>query len=831
MPGFAPLAAAPLGSVGGVASRHAVAAGSLALQEQAHIDLRASASAAGIAPGLTGEAAAGGKVEASGSFGIAGIVGEAQVGTETYGVVTGAILSLEGTVGVRAATTSAAVGTFAAILLARSSPVSTIRADGTVPLVGAQSATSGISGSAVPLWRVLSNTDAGAAIDGQVVEGRLLLLEGTGQGHAATQAQGFGTVGLGGDARLSVAALAHAESGAAVAGTTTGLASLGLTLTSDFGLTGSASGISLRVREASASVEISLPGQSSGTLSLGAGLVSLYAWQGAAQGRGTVQAQSSGVIDITRASAVEVYVGATAGRLIPLGGDAVGHTVSRVEARSAVVTAGLGRTVLTTRADLSGELAFELLVAAEIGTTARANGALDAAALFDVSAPIGLVASDRLGLGLEARGLSMATAQTAEAGLSLGGHAQAPVLGAAAADASLAVQAASAGHVALLLTAEPQLALAASMAGRARLRADLQGPWAVSGLGDAALMVSAGTHTAFLPLAGSLRADLAVRAAAQEQIAFARDSLGEVGIDAVSVPALELGLVAIGRLAIHGTSADILAFNGASGTAVALAGGLQDQLALDAAAATLAGVTSFSGSEVPLSGVAYARAATKALVFGSVKIARSSDAMVAVSGQAQPALPLLGAAVLSNAITASSSAGALPVVLVARVLAEIAAAAGSGLAVTGAATGGLAIAVQSAGGFHVERDGSADVAVTGETARIIAFPGRGSAAVAIDAGTESVFLTRLSGNGATRILMRLMGEAVHAEGTAQSSVAIAAGMQDEPWMTMLQVRGFRAPPGLRRRAPPDALQGGSVMSHGRSGILLSEPRSGRILRG
>ncbi|WP_375572750.1 hypothetical protein ABWH93_06630 [Seohaeicola saemankumensis] len=831
MPGFAPLAAVPLGSVGGFASRQAAAAGSLALQGQAHVGLRASGSAEGIAPGFTGKAAAGGTVEASGSFSTAVITGQAQGDTATRGIATGAILSLEGTVGVRATTTAAAVGTLGTVLLARSSPVSAIRADGAVPLDGAQDATSRVSGSAAPLWQVLSHADAAAAINGQVFEGRLLPLEGTGQGHAAPQAQGFGTVDLGGDARLAVAALAHAESGVTAAGTAMGILSLGLTLASDFGLTGAASGISLRVREASASVEIGLQGQSTGALLLNAGLVSLYAWQGAAQGRGTVQAQSSGVIDITRASAVEVHVGATAGRLIPLGGGAAAHSVSRVEAQSAVVSAGLGLAVLTTRVDISGELASELVAAAETGTMARASGTLGTAALFEISAPIGLVASDRLGLGLDARGLSLAAARTAEAGLLLDGQARAALLGAAAADARLAVQVASAGHVGLWLTAEPQLALAASMAGRAGLRADLQGPVAILGSSRSRLEVSAGSQTASLPLAGSLRADLVVRAAAQGQIAFARDSLGEVGIDAVSVPALELGLVATGRLATHGTSADILAVNGVSGAAVALACGLQDQLALDGTAATLVGVTSLSRSDVPLSGVAYARATTKALVFGSFTVARNSDATVAVSGRAQPALPLLGAAVLSNAITATSSDGALPVALVARVLAEIAAAAGSVLTVTGAATAGLAIAGQSVGELHVGRDGSADVAIAGETARVIAFPGRGSAAVANDAGTVSVFLVGLSGTGASGILMRLVGEAIQGGGNARSSVAIVAAVQDEPLSTMLLARGFRAPPGLRRRATPDTVQSGSVMSHGRGGILLSELRTGRILRG
>ncbi|WP_375569672.1 hypothetical protein ABWH93_16910 [Seohaeicola saemankumensis] len=830
MPGFAPLATAPLGSVGGVASRHAAAVGDFAMQGEALAGLRASVAVYDDAPAFIGEAEGRGTVDAAGGVGTAGLAGQAQGDTATHASVAAAILSLEGAVRVRAATTAAAVGTLGAILLARSRPVSTIHADGTVPLTGAQSATNPISGSAVPLLQVLSHADAAAAIDGQVNLGRLLSLEGTGQGRAEHRAEGAGTIGLTGKAWLAVAALAHAETGVAAAGTAAGMASLGLTLAYDFGLTGAASGISLRVRVASASVEISLTGQSTVSLLLNAGLVSLYSSLGAVKGRGTVQALSSGVINITRASAVEVHVGATAGRLIPLGGDAVGHTVSRVEAGSAVVSAGLGRAVLTIRVDLSGEVSFELVASAEIGTTARASDALGTAALFDVSAPIELEASDRLWLDLDASGLSLGTAQAAGA-LLPDGHAQGAVLGAAAADARLAVQAACAGYVGLSLTAEPQLALAASVDGRAGLRADLLQPVMILGSSRSRLEVSAGAQTASLPLAGSLGAEPTVRAAAQGQIAFARDSLGEVGIDAVSVPALGLGLVATGRLVTRGTSAGALAIWGASSAAAALAGGLQDQFALETAAGTLAVITGFGRSGVAHAGVGHAQITSKALAFGAVTVGRQSDGDVAVVGKAQPALPIAGAAVLGGWVTGFSSNGVAPLSLEVRLSASISVAAGSRLTVTGAATGGVALLGQSAGRFQVGRDGSAEVAVTGETARIIAFPGRGVAAVANDAGTGSSFLMVLNGTGESRILMRLVGEAVQGEGNARSCVAIGVVVQDEPWAALLQARGFRAPPGLRRRAPPDTMQGGSVMSHARGGVLLSEPRTGLILRG
>lgn len=831
MPGFAPLAAATLGSVRGVSSRQAAAVGHLALQGQAHVDLRASASAEGIAPGFAGEVATGGTVDVARSLGAAGIAGQAQGDTASHGLAAGAVLSLKAVVGVRAATTVAAVGTLGVILLARSSPASTIRADGTVPLAGAQDAASRISGSAAPLWQVLSNADAAAAIDGRVNVGRLLPLEGTGQGRAATQAQGFGTVGLGGDARLAVAALAHAESGATVAGTTIGLASLGLTLASDFGLTGAASGISLRVREGSARAEFSLRGQSTGSLTLSGRLGAPFTPEGIARAQAGGRALGQGVIGITRGIATEVDVGAAAARVLPLKGNAAAHAALRAEAQSVVVTAGLGRALLATRLVLSGELASSLMAAAEISAEARADGAIGAMAQVRVSAPVGLAADGGLNYGLNARGLNLAAVPTAGARVSLGGKAQASLRGAAVADGSLAVQATGAGGVRLLLRAEPQLVLTAIADGRAGLRADLLGPVAFSGLGDVALRVSAGTQAAALPLVGRLGATLAVNAAAQGQINFVRNSLGEVGIDAVSVPALELDLTLKAKTATHGISADNPAIRGASSAAAALAGGFQDQFALETAAGTLAVITGFGRSGVALAGVGHAQVASKVLAFGAVTVERQSDGDVAVVGTTQPALPIAGAAVLRCTVTGSSSNGVAPLSLEVRISASISVAAGSGLAVTGAATGRLALAGQSADRFQVGRDGGADVAVTGETARIIAFPGRGVAAVANAAGTESGFLTGLSGAGATRILMRLTSKAVQAEGAARSSVLIGAAVKDEPWGTMLQARGFRAPPALQRRVPPDTWQGGSVMSHTRGGVLLSEPRTGRILRG
>lgn len=830
MPGFAPLATAPLGSVGGVASRQAAVAGDFGLRGQALAGLRASAAVYDDAPGFTGGAAAGGTVEAAGGIGTAGLAGQAQGDTATHASVANAILSLEGAVRVRAATTAAAVGTLSVILHARSSSVSTIRSVGAVSLSGAKGAATRISGSAAPLWEVLSNADAETAIDGQVNDGRLLHLMGTGQGYALTQPQGVGRIDLGGHARLGVAVSSRGVSGTTTTGTSTGTVPLRLSLASDFGLIGVASGISLRVREASSRAEISLTGRSTVSLLLTGGLGAPITPLGTARALVPGQALAQSAIGITRGIATEVHIGATAGRVLPLEGGAAAHAALRAEAQSVVVTAGLGHALVATRLVLSSELASELVAAAEIGAMARASGALGTAALFDVSAPIELEASDRLWIDLDASGLSLGAAQAAGA-LSPDGHAQGAALGAAAADARLAVQAACAGYVGLSLTVEPQLALATSMAGRAGLRADLQGTVAVSGRGDAALRVSASSQTASLPLVGRLQTVLAVNAVAQGQIAFARDSHGEVGIDAISVPALGLGLVTTGRLATDGTSADILAFNGASGSGVSLAGSLQDKLAFDAAAATLAGVASFGGSEVPLSGVTRARATTKALVFGSVTIARDSDVAVAVLGRAQPALSLPGVAVATSAIQDAIFDGVAPFALVARVSAAIAVAAGSGLTVTGAAIGGLAIAGQSASGFQVRREGSADVAIAAKTARIIASPGRGVAAVTNDAGTESEFLMVLRITGGTGILMRIVGKAFQGEGAARSSVAIAAAVQDEPWPTMLLARGFRAPPGLRRSASPNATQGGSVISHARGGVLLSEPRTGRVLRG
>lgn len=820
MPGFAPLAAAPLGSVGGDAPRHVTAAGSLDLQGQALAGLWASASADDLAPSFAGEASGRGTVDAVGRLGTVEFAAHAQGDTAMLGFASGAILPREGAVDAKATPTAAFAGTLKTALLAQSGLVCAIHADGFVPMGGAHSATSRIIGSAVRLWQVLSHADAATAVSVQLEAGRLVPLAGTGQLQVAGRGQAAGAISLTGAGQLAAETCAHAQTAVAAAGAAEAQTSLSLTLAADLALSAAASGITLQGREARAGSVVPVPGQSSGSSTLSAGLTTAFAPPGTARAQATLQAWSQGVIGIARAGVTEVQVGAATTRILPLGGVAAAHSALRAEAQTAVAVTGLGGSVVVTRADLSAVVTSGLVAAAEAHPLAGAQGAFGVMAQGRVSASVGLSAASGLHLGLDASGLSQIAAHTIRVGLPLGGEAHGGLRGAAAADARLAVNATSEARTNLRLKALPQIAFVAAMDGRADQRAHLLGPVTISGLGHAALEGSGAAETRPLPLAGRMLADLAVSASAAGRITFARGSLGEVGIDAISAPGLALDLELAGALASRGGSADTLAVSAASRAAIALGGGLEDRLPFEAAAAMRAHVASLSGSALALGGTGRARIAGKVWAVGAVTVARDSDGEVAVSGKSRPALPIAGSAVLAGAVMGVAPDRIATIALLLRGSAAISAAGETGLPTITAAGGDLALRAQAAARFQVGRDGSADVDIAADAARIIAFPGRGVGTVANDAEAGSGVFTQANGTAATRVLLRLTGEAIHPQGTAQSSVTVRARLQREPMTALLLARGFRAPPGLRRRARPDTAQGGSVISHLRSGQIL-----------
>ncbi len=88
---------------------------------------------------------------------------------------------------------------------------------------------------------------------------------------------------------------------------------------------------------------------------------------------------------------------------------------------------------------------------------------------------------------------------------------------------------------------------------------------------------------------------------------------------------------------------------------------------------------------------------------------------------------------------------------------------------------GVCLWMRSAGGtFLTARAGVADVAVIGETIRILAFPGQAHAAVAARALSQSAFAAGLFTRAATSIDLQLKGQALDPQGTASSHAAIDA---------------------------------------------------------
>ncbi|MFO8125082.1 hypothetical protein [Yoonia sp.] len=133
--------------------------------------------------------------------------------------------------------------------------------------------------------------------------------------------------------------------------------------------------------------------------------------------------------------------------------------------------------------------------------------------------------------------------------------------------------------------------------------------------------------------------------------------------------------------------------------------------------------------------------------------------------------------------------------------------------------------------FTVTRTGTGDIAVVGDAARLIKVTGHSVLRVSSRALAQPVLAPHLHATGASGLQGELSAQAVQPDGTGQASMTVAAAFCYGTWPLTLLTFGVRAPPGQRRFTSPDTVQGGSVITVPRSGVLRAEPRTGRILKG
>jgi hypothetical protein len=192
------------------------------------------------------------------------------------------------------------------------------------------------------------------------------------------------------------------------------------------------------------------------------------------------------------------------------------------------------------------------------------------------------------------------------------------------------------------------------------------------------------------------------------------------------------------------------------------------------ASATVAVQASATGA-LPLSGSATATVAITASASGTLLLSGSAAATVAVAATASGTLPLSGsaaAAVTSNAVTATAS-GVLPLSGAATATVAVALSAAGALPLSGAVTTSVAVNATAAGVLPLGGTASAKTAVTATAAGVLHLSGSAASTVAITASASGAL--PLTGAGAVRVAITAQANGgLPLSGSASAQIAIAA---------------------------------------------------------
>jgi|GEM_PF-1706074 hypothetical protein len=811
MPGFAPLAAAPLASAGVVAPRIAITTGTLA---------------------LVGRSVGGSTAQAASLQAALVLVGQARSNVAARGVA-GTALHLGGEARGSTGISAAASDSIPTDLDARAGVVCALHAAGALTLAGEQRATLGTTCSSAMLLQIRPQSQAALTVDGAADTdvARALSLAGGGQLQVPAQARGAGGMSLAGAAELGLAVSAGADDLLPANGAGQAEAAVRLTADAAWDIDGQASGIALQARVVTLRAEISLQGRAAGNVALVADLAVPLAPRGTGLVQLPVIGAAQAAFGLLRAVTADLAVSAVTHRVLPLAGSATADQVLEARADGAVYISGQIASTAAAAAAVSASFAPGLSAAAQSDAAAQAQSGLAIIGNAAVLAPIRLTAAGDLQVHQQITGGVLATAQAGPAALALDGQARANLQAAAVAGAELAAVSASAGQVGLQGTTALRADVLSDVHGRTALRTDVDRTVLFDGIIRADAAVTVETHQAAVAMSGQSRASLALAALAATEVTIGRDSLGTIAIDAAAIPALGLTLTVRASTVTRGAAGTAISWGGACAASAALIASTSSSAQLGGAGLGLLALAPRAGSAVPLAGIGGAGVTHLAVASNDLRLMDACIGAVAAKGAAAPLFLATGRSALTGAILGRAAQGALPVTLITQIAAALDAIASDALAVSGAATGRLPLDALGRGTFLTARAGGADVAVTGEAIRILSFPGQAHAAVAARALSQSAFAAGLFTRAATSIDLQLKGQALDPQGTASSHAAIDARLSQGGWSSTALIQGYRAPPGLRRSAAPNAAQGGSVVTVLRSGSVLSEPRTGRILQG
>ena len=337
------------------------------------------------------------------------------------------------------------------------------------------------------------------------------------------------------------------------------------------------------------------------------------------------------------------------------------------------------------------------------------------------------------------------------------------------------------------------------------------------------------TITVPLPLSGHARAQVGTDVTAATPVPIDIACAGRVRLSIGASLTIHLSCTLTGATELYGTATKTVVLAGIASAAPRTTAQIAPTpLGSTGIAQATSGLVATSAGQLALTRRSRTSALIDASTVPALHLQLQAAAIVPLHGLGLTALALQGKVRLPGRVAAIGR-GRLDLVGAGKSAVVMRATAGAGFEPAAVAGAEAAARGRALDRFTVTRMGAGDIAVRGDAARLITFKGQSVLRVNSRALSQPVLAPNLQATGLSSLLGKLSAQAVLTDSTCQASVTVDAAGRHGFWSLTLLVFGVRAPPGQRRFTPPDAAQGGSVITAPRSGVLRAQPRTGRIL--
>jgi hypothetical protein len=540
---------------------------------------------------------------------------------------------------------------------------------------------------------------------------------------------------------------------------------------------------------------------------------------GASDGGGAVSGAGVSAVDLALNFAGDTALPAAAGSAVPVTGDVSASVAQAVSTADVLLVAGTSSVGLPILATVEGEFTVEGYTAGFCGITISAQGEIsvprrlvtDVAIFADAARAVDL---NGQGAARVASGVTSAIASITVSGTTT---AAALALGDAATTMALSGKIKAKTSPASTLSGAFEVGLTAS--GTAPRQAAFG---AVLAVGSSAGAITKVASAAFGDLATAWTATAAaeLHGKASMAIAFTRDAAAVALIDATSARAIAFRLDALAQVDLAagfiGQAPYFVAVRAAATSRAETA----DAVDLSGVASAQTDVQASTVPELKVAGSSASLATVGADSLGDFTIASAGEAEAAIIGVSARSLPLAGDAAANVQLLANVGGGTLDFGVTVAAAGNIHAVASRSISLAGLGRGNVSARAQADSVYVVTRAGAGDLAVVGQSARVVTLLGQASVATATMAAANTSLPVQATASSEVRLLSAVQQAPF---GTSENSAAVI-NIDGSAQRTLWPVAGasiaFRAPPSQRRSAFVSAQQGGRV---------LSEPQGGGII--